>query len=80
MFKKVDNPQGILTFGKFPLEHDFPLELQEIRIFTRITIPTQTAIFTKPAILVISVETIENCYFGVKRTMPGPGTGGFIDI
>ena len=36
----------------------------EITIFTRITISAKTAIFTKTAIPVISIEIIEICYFG----------------
>ena len=38
-----------------------------------IVISTKSVIFAKTAILAISMETIEICYFGVKRTMPGPG-------
>ena len=48
--------------------------------FTRIATSVKTAIFTKTAILVISMEIIEICYFGVKRTMPGPGVCVIIDI
>ena len=45
----------------------------EIMISQEIAISTKIVIFAKPAILVISTETIEICYFGVKRTMPRPG-------
>ena len=38
-----------------------------------ITISAKSVIFAETAILVISMETIEICYFGVKRTMPRPG-------
>ena len=41
----------------------------EIVISTRIAFSTKTVIFAKTAVLVISMDPIEICYFGVRRTM-----------
>ena len=52
----------------------------EIMIFTRIAVSAKTVISTTTAILASSMRTIEIFCFGVKRTMPGPGMRGIIDI
>ena len=45
-----------------------------------IAISAASAIWTETAILVISMETTEFCYFRVTRTMPRPGMCAIIDI
>ena len=67
-------------FSTCLVRSDFLVISLEIAIFTRFAISTKTAISAKTAILVISMETIETCYFGVKRTMPIPGMCFLIDI
>ena len=71
----IDISIGISMFSTCLVRSDFLVISLEIAIFTRFTISTKTAISAKTAILVISMEIIEICYFGVKSHHAEAGAG-----